>query len=309
MTTPAQRLERSGGGPPLVAPLVAAAGGQDPREALAGAAKLWTGARGLVRAAGADVATVEFGSRWELEAAGAVLDWSAGYPPRIAGGVPGAAPTGARAAALRETIARVHAALGERALVAASVTGLVRASADRLAVAAPAPGVVGAPAPGADLAAAAKLMLAAVRALCEAGAGLVWIVEDGARPPAHAAAFAQALAPVLATVRAHRASAALHLAGAADGWLDAIRRLRQAIPCFDAARSPALAAALGGGTRAFGVLVAPAATPPALAGDPRCVLVTHDGELAGRIAPRSLRAAARALAPAPAPALAAGRPG
>ena len=194
-------------------------------------------------APGADVVTVEFGTRWELEAAGVVLDWSHGLPPRVAAGAPVRAPTGARARALLDAIARVKAALGDSGLVAASVTGPV-----------------------------AALALTASRALCEAGAGLIWLVEDGRRPPADAAA----LAPMLAAIRGHRAIPALHLSGPADAWLDAVKRLRQLVPCFDPAASPALAHELAGGRRRFGVLVAPGEPKHALAADPSCgLLVVH----------------------------------
>src|SRR3954452_9077560 len=66
----------------LVAPLIAglAADGA-PRDALADPAKLIK----LLRSLRVGVATIEFGSRWELEAAGMVLDWSR-FPPRPAAG-------------------------------------------------------------------------------------------------------------------------------------------------------------------------------------------------------------------------------
>jgi hypothetical protein len=325
---PAARLERPGVGAALVAPLVAALGGEveglAPREVLSDATRLSGAVRELTRSLGVDVATVEFGSRWELEAAGVVLDWSAGFPPRAAAGAPVREPAGGRAPALLDAIDRVATVLGEAAVVAASVTGPVAAAAELAAASAPAPGV-GAPArhaavrappapagghgaatpsstlePGTagDVRAAARLALAAVRALCEAGARLIWLVEDGARPPADAAALAQALTPVLGTVRFYRATPALHLAGAADPWLDAVKRLRQAVPCFDPARSPALAAEFAGGRRAFGVLAAPGDPPHALSQDPSCVLVAHDGELAGRVPARELQSAVRALRPA-----------
>src|SRR3954462_9135901 len=81
----------------LVAPLIAAlATDGAPRDALGDPAKLIK----LLRSLRVGVATIEFGSRWELEAAGMVLDWSrfpprpaAGAPPREAGG--GAAGGGA----------------------------------------------------------------------------------------------------------------------------------------------------------------------------------------------------------------------
>jgi hypothetical protein len=290
--SPVQRLQQAGaaGGPPLVAPLIAALAGEieglSPREVLANATKLSTGVRDLTRSLGADVATVEFGSLWDLEAAGVALDWSAGVPPRVAGGGlgdPAAVRTGGRAPALLDAVGRVVALVGDDAVVAASVTGPVTTEA---AV------------PGTDVAAAAKLALEAVRALCDAGAKLVWVAEDGSRPPADAARLAQASASVFGTARFYRATAALHLSGDADGWLDAVRALRQAVPCFDADRSPALAAEARGGSRPFGLVVGPDGASEAtaeLAKAPHCRLVVHDGELAGRVAPRDLQAAVSAL--------------
>lgn len=261
-----------------VAPLVAALGGEvaglTPREVLSDATKLAGSVRDLSRTLGADVATVEFGSRWDLEAAGATLDWSS-FPPAITA-PPRGEPTGGRAAVLLDALTRVKAELGGQAVVAASVTGPVAA--------------------GGDVGAAARRCLAAVRALCEAGAGVIWIAEDGARPPADVAALLRAMTPVLGTVRFYRGEAALHLPGAADGWLEAVRVLRPAIPCFDPERSPALAAELASANRRFGVLVAPGSRPSPLARDPACAIVAHDGELAGRVAARDLQAAVLALA-------------
>ncbi len=293
----------------LIAPLVAALGGEvqglSPREVLSDATKLAGGVRDLARSLGTDVATVEFGSRWDLEAAGAALDWSS-FPPGVSGEA-GAEPAGGRAGVLLDAIARVKAELGDRVVVAASVTGPALAAAlvaggagaDGTGVAVAGvggaggavAGVGGAGGAGGDLAFAAKRALAAVRALCEAGAGLIWIVEDGARAPADAGDYARALTPVLGTARFYRADAALHLAGAADGWLDAVRKLRAAIPCFDPAEAPALAAE----QRDFGVIVAPGARAPAHAMAAACALVTHDAELAGRVPARELRSAVQAL--------------
>ena len=260
-----------------VAPLVAALGGEvaglTPHEVYSDPTKLAGSVRDLARSLGFDVATVEFGSRWDLEAAGATLDWSS-FPPAVSG-TASAEPSRARAPTLMDAIGRVRAELDDRIIVAASVTGPVLA--------------------GDDLAVAAKRCLAAIRALCEAGAGLIWIAEDGDRSPADATAYARAITPALGTVRFYQAEAALHLPGPADGWLDALRATRHAVPCFDPALSPALAAELEGGGRRFGVLVSPQDEPSPLAGNAACVLVTHDGELSGRVAVRHLQAAVRAL--------------
>ncbi|HWK25166.1 MAG TPA: hypothetical protein VNS09_01305 [Solirubrobacter sp.] len=285
---------------PRIAPLIAALGGEvsglAPRDVLSDATKLAGSVRDLARSLGVDVATVEFASRWDL---GAALDWST-YPPAVrpgqtggdasAGrgaatltGAPGpgggaATPGGDLAGVLLDAVARVRAELDARVTVAASVTGPMLAA--RLTAADRATDAV---------AAAAKRALGAVRALAEAGAGLIWLVEDAQAPPDDPRAYARALAPVLGTARFYRADVALHIAGAADGWLDAVRGLRGAIACFDPAASPALAAE----PRPFGVTVAPGAR--ALAAD--AALVTHDGELAGRVPARDLRAAVDALRP------------
>jgi hypothetical protein len=79
---------------------------------------------------------------------------------------------------------------------------------------------------------------AAAAALCEAGAGLIWIVEDPRR-----AVAAKELVPLLAAIQAQHVIPALLLAGAADeAWLDVARSLRQAVVCVDPALSPELAA-------------------------------------------------------------------
>ena len=85
-----------------------------------------------------------------------------------------------------------------------------------------------------DVRAAAALAVSAARALCEAGAKLVWIVEDSAWAPRDAAA----LQPLVAAIRAAGAIPALHLSGEADAWLEPVKRLRQAVPCFDPAGLP-----------------------------------------------------------------------
>jgi hypothetical protein len=261
----------------LVAPLIAglAADGA-PRDALADPAKLIK----LLRSLRVGVATIEFASRWDLEAAGMVLDWSR-FPPRPAAGVPAREPLGARAP---QVLAAIRALSRGKALPAASVTGPVAASAEVAAASAPAPGVA-----SERRGDARPVALAAARALCEAGAKLVWIVEDSAWAPRDA----KLLQPLVAAIRAGGAVPALHLAGEADAWLEPVKRLRQAVPCFDPAKSPGLARELTG--RPFGVLAAPGERPHPLA--KQALLVAHDGELAGRVGADGLRQAVRALRP------------
>jgi hypothetical protein len=265
----------------LVAPLIAglAADGA-PRDALADPAKLVK----LLRSLRVGVATIEFASRWDLEAAGMVLDWSR-FPPRPAAGAPSREPVGARAP---QVLAALRTLSRGKALPAASVTGPVAAAAEVAAASAPAPGAgVGGASRRDDVRAASRLAVSAARALCDAGARLVWIVEDSGWTPRATAP----LQPLVTAIRAAGAVPALHLSGEADEWLEPVKRLRQAVPCFDPAKSPALARELT--DRPFGVLAAPGERPHRLAKD--AALVAHDGELAGRIGADGLRDAVRAL--------------
>src|SRR3954451_15427669 len=114
----------------LVAPLIAGlANDRAPRDALGDPAKLIK----LLRSLRVGIATIEFGSRWELEAAGMVLDWSR-FPPRPAAGAPAREPggpppepVGARAP---QVLAALRALSRGKALPAASVTGPVTATAE-----------------------------------------------------------------------------------------------------------------------------------------------------------------------------------
>ena len=173
------------------------------------------------------------------------------------------------------------------------MTGPVAATAELAAAAAPAPGAgVGASRSaaamspragrvfaGGDVRATAALAVTAARALCEAGAG-----SCGSSRTARGRRATRRRSSRSSPRSAPAARRpALHLSGDADAWLEPVRRLRQAVPCFDPERSPALAGELAAGRRAFGVLAAPGERPHPLADDPSCALVAHDGELAGRI--------------------------
>src|SRR5262249_42256968 len=153
----------------------------------------------------ADVAVAEFGSLWDAEALGVAVDWSGGMPVagKAAGPRPPANPDFAnsrRGAVVLEAIRPLRTLLHERALVAASVTGLTRLA--KLL------GTASAIECGGHL-------LAAVRLLCEAGAQIIWVVEQS-DPPADPNGLEAALAPVWGTIRFYRALGCLHLAGAAD---------------------------------------------------------------------------------------------
>src|SRR3954468_11542608 len=112
----------------LVAPLIAAlAADGGPRDALTDPAPLVK----LLRSLRVGVATVEFASRWELEAAGVVLDWSR-FPPRLGARTPSREPAGGRAP---QVLAAIRALRRGKALPAASVTGPVAAAAELAAAA------------------------------------------------------------------------------------------------------------------------------------------------------------------------------
>ena len=99
-----------------------------------------------------------------------------------------------------------------------------------------APGALPRPPATAVAPAVSATLKAAAAAVIEAGAGLVWIVEDPYR-----AVAAQDLVPLLTAIRGLHAIPALLLAGPADAaWRDNAA-LRQAVPVFDPVRSPGLA--------------------------------------------------------------------
>jgi hypothetical protein len=136
------------------------------------------------------------------------------------------------------------------------------------------------------------------RALCEAGAQIVFISES-AEPPADTSAYERALGPLLGSIRFYNALAVLHLPGAADGWAPIVSRDGAYLPCFDPDAAPGLATLLERDTRRlFGIAVPPGEPGPAarhLAALGRCALITHDAELSGRVASRDLAAAATTL--------------
>lgn len=272
-------------GRPLVAPLAAAAAGElqalEPRVVLTDATKLSNLVRELTLSLGADVATAEFGTCWDAEQLGVALDWSAGMPrpqgcahlrpaPDFAAG---------RGMVVLEAVRRLRALLAGQVMVAASVTGPVRL----------------AQLTGISPLEAARAILPAVQALLDAGAELIWVAETSEPPPAPEA-LAQALTPVWGTVAFYHAVAVLHLPGEASGWADFVRRGGTYLPCFCPDAALDLASILG--RRAYGVALPPGPPGPAtaeLAARPACVLVTHDGELAGRVPARELGDAIAAL--------------
>jgi len=138
---------------------------------------------------------------------------------------------------------------------------------------------------------AVGLVLPAVRLLCEAGAKLIWIVEEP-EPPGDPEALAAAMLPVWQSIRFYQGLGVLHLAGAADRWKPLIAAGGPYLPCFDPGRSPELAVRVRGARDAYGLALPPG--PPGeaareLARTGRCVLLTNDAELASAVHARDLR--------------------
>lgn len=274
---------------PLLAPLASAVAGElrglSPREFLRDTTKLANGVRDLVRSLAADVAVAEFSTLWDAEAVGLPLDWSGGMPEPDgelpASLSPDFAGSG-RAPVVIEAVKRLSGLLGERVTVSAGVTGPARLS--RLSGG------------GVSEVEAADLTLAAVRLLCEAGAKLIWVVEDEA-PPESPDSFAGAMTPVWSSLAFYQGVGALHVAGEADGWEPFVASGGPYVTCFDPEKSPKLADRFrSSGT--FGLALAPGEPGDAareLASTGRCFILTNDGELSGRVAARDLRKTVSAL--------------
>jgi|GEM_PF-6326630 len=194
------------------------------------------------------------------------------------GYVPEWAPS--RRTVLLETLKRLKQMVGDRALLAVAIRGPLKRSAES----------------GGEIDAdeAARLVLENTREVCEHGADLVWISEDGERTPEDADEYAAFMAPIWGTIRFYQAVPALHLRGTADGWLDVIRDgLEGILPCIDPVRSPALGQALAGG--AYGVILSVDLDPPPeeavrFVRDKGCVLVTSDVDWEGRVPARDFQA-------------------
>ena len=292
--SPAQILQTAAMGGtvqrPLLAPLVSAGAGElqglEPEEFLRDTTKLSNAIRDLARSLNVDVAVAEFGSLWDAEAMGLPLDWSAGFPPEPKGELP--VPSSAdfassgRGPVVLEAVRRLSGLLGARVIVSAGVTGPVRLS--RLS--------------GGKQSAleAVDLVLSAVRSLCEAGAKLIWVVEDP-EPPEEPEALADAMVPVWQSIAFYQGTGALHIAGAADGWEPVVSSGGPYLACFDPDASPGLAERFRS-SGSFGLALPPGQPGEAareLASTGRCVLLTNDAELAGVVAARDLRKTVSAL--------------
>lgn len=269
---------------PLLAPLVSAVAGElqglSPEEVLRDTTKLSNAIRDLSRSLNVDVAVAEFGTLWDAEAMGLPLDWSAGFPPQPGGELPvPPAPdfvASGRGPVVLEAVRRLSGLLGDRVIVSAGVTGpgrLSRLSGGKLS-----------PAEAVDP------VLSAVRSLCEAGAKLIWVVEDP-EPPEEPEALADAMVPVWQSIAFYGGTGTLHVAGAADGWEPFVAQGGPYLPCFDPDGSPGLAD-LFRSSGSFGLALPPGRPGGAakeLAATGRCFLLANDGELSGRVAARDLR--------------------
>lgn len=268
---------------PLLAPLASAIAGEtrglEPREFLRDATKLCNGVRDLTRSLNADVAVAEFGTLWDAEAMGLPLEWSEGMPEpdgELPGDPPADFASSGRGPVVIEAVRRLSGLLGERVAVSAGVTGPGRLS--RLS--------------GGKVSAveAVDFVLSAVRLLCEAGAKLIWVVEEG-EPPEDPDPLADAMMPVWSSVAFYQGIGALHLAGAADGWEPVVSSGGPYLTCFDPDASPALAGHFRS-SGSFGLALPPGQPGSAareLASTGRCFLLTNDAELASVVAVRDLR--------------------
>lgn len=277
---------------PLRAPLLAALAAEveelDLRDFLADAGKRSRILGGLARSTPLDVLVLDSGSGWDAEAAGFTTDWTAGYPPalRLSPGAPmrfdperGGAPV------MLDLLRRAPAVLPDAISVAVTLTGPLSLA----SVAVDAPG-----ASSLSLPAATQLVLAAARAVSEAGAGLVIVREDG-RDDVDAEAYAAASAPLWRSLRFFRSVGVLHVSGAADRWANVLASGGPFLPVFNAAASPGVAGAVAAAGRPYGLALSPDSAEPsfALPAGGGCALLTHDRDLAGQV---PVREAARVVA-------------
>jgi hypothetical protein len=283
VAAPAQMTQPGGSGTagrPLVVPLASGVAGElrgiEPSALLYDVNKLSSLVRDLTQSLGSDAAVVEFGSLWDAEAWGAQLDWSDGGAPSARPGtlrIDGDLDLNAgRAPVVLEALRRLKQMIGDRVVLAAGVTGPATLSSLSGGAVSPAQ--------------AASRLLPVVRSLCEAGAGIVWVVET-ADAPEDDAALAGAVAPLWGTARFFSANAVLHLAGEADGWAPFVARGGPYVTCFEAERSPALASHFADGSGEFGLALTPGPAPgadaKALAATGRCRIVTNTRELSGQV--------------------------
>ncbi len=262
MASPKQALlsAMAGGGAErkLLAPLLCAAAaetaGLPPKEFLHNATKLANTLRDLQRTLGLDAIVPESGFEPEGEAS--------------------------RRPVLLETLKRLKQMVGEKAAIAVALPGPQKLSA--------------ASGGEMDLDEAANSVLQAARLVCENGADLIWIMEDGDRFPQDANDYIALMAPVWGTIRFYQTVPALHLQGAADGWLDAVLNMDEGVlPCVDPIRSPALRQAAADGV--FGAILhhgddIHSAEITDFVRQPGCTLLTSDTDWYGQIPARDFQA-------------------
>jgi hypothetical protein len=139
-------------------------------------------------------------------------------------------------------------------------------------------------------------VLAAARAVAEAGAGVVIVREEGAAE-VDGGAYLSATAPLWRSLQFFRSVGVLQVSGAADGWADALAGAGPFLPVFNASESPGAAAAVAAAGRAYG-LALPAsgsASPLGPLAPDRCALLTHDRDLAGQVLVRDAAAVVAAM--------------
>ncbi len=287
-TTLLEAIEGRPAGRPLLAPLIAALAAEveelDQRAFLTDAGKRARILADLARSLPIDVLVLDSGSGWDVEAAGLATDWSRGYPPapRAGGGDARFDPARGGAPVVVDLIGRAKAVVPATIALGVTVTG---------------PATLADAGAGLDLVAAVQQALAAVRTVAQAGAAVVVVRED----PAVALdpeRYLQATGALWGSLRFFRTAGVLHVRGPADAWAPVLTRPGPFLPCFDPVAAPAVAAALAGEARPFGLVVpatADAAPRHALRDDERCALLIHEDDLAGRVPVRDVRAAVGAM--------------
>jgi hypothetical protein len=274
---------------PLRAPLLAALAAEveelDLREFLADAGKRSRILAGLASSLGIDVLVLDSGSGWDGEASGFVTDWVAGYPPVLRAGSGSELrfdPARGGAPVILDLLQRARAVVPDTVSVGVTLVGprgLVAAAADAL-----------------GLPAATQLVLAAARAVAEAGAGVVIVREDG-RAEVDRGAYEAATAPLWRSLQFFRSVGVLQVNGPADGWADVLAGAGPFLPVFDAVSSPGVAGAVAFAGRPYGLALVPnggRSLVDPLAID-RCALLTHDRDLVGQVPVRDAAAVVAAM--------------
>jgi hypothetical protein len=172
---------------------------------------------------------------------------------------------------IRDLLQRARAAVPDSVSLAVTLTG---------------PSALGVPA-----------VLAAARAVAEAGAGVVIVREDGATP-VDGGAYLATTAPLWRSLQFFRSVGVLQVSGAADAWADVLATPGPFLPVFNAAESPGCAAAVAATGRPYGLALAasPSGSPVGALAPDRCALLTHDRDLAGQVPVRDAADVVAAMA-------------